>query len=159
MTQQYLVRQMSQLLSDLNAVARDHGVALEVVHLRREAETTPPSALTSIVTRALGLAERLCWDSLDGGRRRILRAGLIFARSCGSSQCARGCSKTVRGDSRALPISCVSSIPAAGAPLEPRRPQALCSFLRDTSAPMHSAPHTPVSRQDAGRDYDMARND
>lgn len=67
MTQQYLVRQMSQLLSDLNAVARDHGVALEVVHLRREAETTPPSALTSIVTRALGVAERLCWDSLDRG--------------------------------------------------------------------------------------------
>ena len=35
--------------------------------LRQAAETQPITALGSVTIRALALAERLCWDSLDRG--------------------------------------------------------------------------------------------
>jgi hypothetical protein len=66
MTQQYLAGELSLRLARLQAVA-NQGSVREVAHLRREVETGPLTALTSVVIRALALTDGLCWDSLDRG--------------------------------------------------------------------------------------------
>ncbi len=54
-------------LGELQAVATDQECAREVARLRYEAERVPLAALGSVVVRALGLADHLCWDSLGCG--------------------------------------------------------------------------------------------
>ncbi len=67
MTRQYLAGELSLRLAQLQAVARDQNRAREVGRLRYEAETRPLGELGSVVVRALGVADRLCWDSLGCG--------------------------------------------------------------------------------------------
>jgi hypothetical protein len=73
-TQQYVAGELSLRLGELQAVATDHERAREVARLRYEAERVPRAALGSVVVRALGLADRFCWDSLECGD------ALIFSR-------------------------------------------------------------------------------
>ena len=67
MTQQYVVGELSARLGELQAVATDQECAREVARLRYEAERVPRAALGSVVVRALGLGDRLCWESLQCG--------------------------------------------------------------------------------------------
>jgi hypothetical protein len=66
MTQQYLSGELSVLLARLQATVGDASAG-EVARLRYEAETVPRPALGSVVVRALGLTESLCWNSLTQG--------------------------------------------------------------------------------------------
>ena len=65
-SRQYVAGELSLRLGQLQAVATEEGVG-EVARLRYEAETVPLAALGSVVIRALGLADCLCWDSLGCG--------------------------------------------------------------------------------------------
>ncbi len=67
MTQHYVAGELSLRLGELQAVATDQERAREVARLRYEAETVPLATLGSVVVRALGLADRLCWNSLGCG--------------------------------------------------------------------------------------------
>jgi hypothetical protein len=67
MTQQYLAGQLSLLLADLQAVTATEAARHHASFLRHAAETEPIPALGSVILRALGLADNLCWDSLDRG--------------------------------------------------------------------------------------------
>jgi hypothetical protein len=67
MTQHYVAGELSLRLGELQAVATDQEGAREVARLRYEAETVPLATLGSVVVRALGLADRLCWNSLGCG--------------------------------------------------------------------------------------------
>jgi hypothetical protein len=67
MTQQYVAGELSLRLGELQAVATDQEHACEIARLRYEAERAPHAALGSVVVRALGLANRFCWDSLECG--------------------------------------------------------------------------------------------
>ena len=67
MTQQYLTGEMSMRLAQLQAVAIDQGFACAITYLRREAETSRPSALGEVLARTLELTDGLCWDSLSRG--------------------------------------------------------------------------------------------
>lgn len=67
MTRQYIVGELSVRLGQLQAAAGDRERAREVGRLRYEAEMLPPAHLGSVVVRAVGMADRLCWDSLDCG--------------------------------------------------------------------------------------------
>lgn len=67
MTQQYLAGELSLLLAQLRSVATDEGSAHDVAVLRREAETLPPTALASVASRAISLADRICWESIARG--------------------------------------------------------------------------------------------
>lgn len=67
MTQQYLAGELSLLLAQLRSVATDEGSAQDVFALRREAETLPPTWLSSVTTRAIALADRICWESIARG--------------------------------------------------------------------------------------------
>jgi hypothetical protein len=64
MTQRYLVGELSLLLEELQVTTADQGPARELARLRREAETWPMAALSSVAARALVVSEELCWDSL-----------------------------------------------------------------------------------------------
>src|SRR5712692_4515361 len=67
MTQRYVAGELSLRLWELQVVATDQECAREVGRLRNEAERVPVAALGPVVVRALRLADRLCWDSLEGG--------------------------------------------------------------------------------------------
>jgi hypothetical protein len=67
MTQQYVSGELSLLLAQLRAVAISEALARDVATLRREAETLPRTALVSVTTRALTVADRMCWDSVSRG--------------------------------------------------------------------------------------------
>jgi hypothetical protein len=67
MTQQYIAGESSLRLGELQAVTTDQERVREVGRLRYEAETVPLAKLGSVVVRALGVADGLCWDSLGCG--------------------------------------------------------------------------------------------
>lgn len=67
MTEQYVAGELSLLLAQLLAAARSESAVQDLTGLRREAETMPTSALTSVLVRAMTLADRMCWESLDRG--------------------------------------------------------------------------------------------
>jgi hypothetical protein len=67
MTQDYLVGEMSICLQRLEAAAAEREAAADVVRLRRQVETSPPSSLAVEAARALAVADGLCWDSLTRG--------------------------------------------------------------------------------------------
>ncbi len=66
MTQEYLIGELSVRLGQLQAAAQ-HAASRDVADLRREVETRPAAWLAAEVTRALALADQLCWDSLSDG--------------------------------------------------------------------------------------------
>jgi hypothetical protein len=65
MTQEYLIGEVSVRLEQLQAATAKSQVA--VARLRREVETKPVTSLATTVTRALALADGMCWDSLSRG--------------------------------------------------------------------------------------------
>jgi hypothetical protein len=67
MTQDYLVGEMSVCLQHLEAVTTEQEAAADVVRLRRQVETSPPSSLAAEATLALAVADGFCWDSLTRG--------------------------------------------------------------------------------------------
>jgi hypothetical protein len=71
MTQQYLAGELSLLLGDLQAVAINGASARELARLRRQAETGPLPALSSVAVRALVVTDDLCWDSLTRADGRL----------------------------------------------------------------------------------------
>jgi hypothetical protein len=66
MTQHYLAGELSMLLARLQAATNQASVR-DIAHLRHEVETGPLAVLTSVMARALELANDLCWDSLERG--------------------------------------------------------------------------------------------
>lgn len=89
MTQQYIAGELSLRLGQLQAVATDQERARELARLRYEAETAPPS-LGSVAVRALGLADRVCWDSLGcGDALAFSRQAAICAELWEFGICAR----------------------------------------------------------------------
>ncbi len=99
MTQQYVAGELSLRLGQLQAVAPDQERAREVARLRYEAETVPRAALGSVVVRALGLADRLCWDSLGcGDALAFSRQAAICAELWEFGVCARLCAEDVEFD-------------------------------------------------------------
>jgi hypothetical protein len=66
-TQDYLVGEMSICLQRLEAATAERDAAADVVRLRRQVETSPPSSLAAEAARALAVADGLCWDSLARG--------------------------------------------------------------------------------------------
>lgn len=67
MTQQYLTGELSLLLGQLQSAMTRKTPMEEVAQLRRQAETGPGSALSSIAASALEVGDRICWDSLTRG--------------------------------------------------------------------------------------------
>jgi hypothetical protein len=66
MTQEYLIGEVSVRLEQLQAATAKSQVQ-DVARLRREVETKPVTSLATTVTRALALADGMCWDSLSRG--------------------------------------------------------------------------------------------
>lgn len=69
MTSDYLIGEMSVLLEKLTAVTRSNA-ARDVANLRYRVETEPATWLGAEMTRALALADQVCWDSLSRGDAR-----------------------------------------------------------------------------------------
>lgn len=67
MTQDYLVGEMSIWLQRLEAATAEREAVADVVRLRRQVETSPPSSLAAEAARALAVADGVCWDSLTRG--------------------------------------------------------------------------------------------
>lgn len=67
MTQQYLAGELSVLLERVQAAATTETAGRDAWALRQAAETGPVQALGCVTVRALALAERLCWESLNHG--------------------------------------------------------------------------------------------
>ena len=67
MTQQYLAGELSVLLERVQAVTTTEAAGREAWSLRVAAETGPIQRLGCVTVRALGLIDRLCWDSLNRG--------------------------------------------------------------------------------------------
>ena len=67
MTQQYLAGELSVLLERVQAVTTTEAAGQEAWSLRVAAETGPIQRLGCVTVRALGLIDRLCWDSLNRG--------------------------------------------------------------------------------------------
>jgi len=67
MTQQYLAGELSVLLERMQTVTTTEAAGRDASTLRQAAETEPVQALGWVTVRALTLADRLCWDSLDLG--------------------------------------------------------------------------------------------
>ena len=66
-TQQYLVGELSLLLSNVAAVAATDADVEEALGLRRRAETSAPEDLAAVAASALCLTDVLCVRSLSRG--------------------------------------------------------------------------------------------
>jgi hypothetical protein len=66
MTQDYLVGELSVYLQQLEATAA-HEAVVDVTRLRELVEVSSPSGLAAAATRALAVADGICWDSLARG--------------------------------------------------------------------------------------------
>jgi len=65
-TVQHLIGELSVRLEQLQAAA-GHDRARDVASLRYQVETQPVDWLAAGTSRALALADQLCWDSLSRG--------------------------------------------------------------------------------------------
>jgi hypothetical protein len=97
MTQDYVAGELSVRLEQLQSVAPQQGAA-RVAQLRRDVESCPLSWLTAAITRALALAEGLCWDSLSQGD---IAAFARQASICADLQQFGICSRLLADDPRA----------------------------------------------------------
>jgi hypothetical protein len=68
-TPEYLTGELSVLLEKLLAVTRT-AAARDVATLRYQVETQPPAWLAAEMSRALALADQVCWDSISRGDAR-----------------------------------------------------------------------------------------
>jgi hypothetical protein len=68
-TREYLTGELSVLLEKLLAVTRTPA-ARDVANLRYQVETESAAWLAAEMSRALALADQVCWDSLSGGDAR-----------------------------------------------------------------------------------------
>jgi hypothetical protein len=68
-TSEYLTGELSVLLEKLTAVTRT-AAARDVADLRHQVENEPTTWLGAEITRALSLADQVCWDSLSRGDAR-----------------------------------------------------------------------------------------
>ncbi len=66
MTRQYLIGELSVRLEQLQATVGP-AAACDVARLRAKVEASPPAGLGWATTRAMALADGLCWDSLSRG--------------------------------------------------------------------------------------------
>jgi hypothetical protein len=66
MTSQYLAGELSVRLERLQEVT-SAGRAAQVARLRHRVESCPLPWLTEAVSRALDIADNVCWDSLSQG--------------------------------------------------------------------------------------------
>jgi hypothetical protein len=66
MTQQYIIGELSVRLEQLQAAMAPEA-ARDVARLRHQVETGTPAALAVAASRALALADGLCWESLSQG--------------------------------------------------------------------------------------------
>ena len=66
MTQDYLIGEVSICLQRLEAAAGDEAVN-DIARLMYEVEAGPPTVLTAVLTRALAVADGMCWASLERG--------------------------------------------------------------------------------------------
>jgi hypothetical protein len=64
-TVQYLIGELSVRLEQLQAAAGQ--AARDIASLRSQVETGPVTWLAAGTSRALALADQLCWDSLSRG--------------------------------------------------------------------------------------------
>ena len=88
MTQQYLAGELSLLLEQLRAAMTNEASVVEVAQLRRRAETGPRSALTSVVVRALEVADCVCRGSLIRGDAAFIRQAAVCAELWEFGVCA-----------------------------------------------------------------------
>ncbi len=89
MTQEYLIGELSVRLGQLQAAAQ-HAASHEVANLRDEVESRSADRLAAEVTKALALADRLCWYSLsDGDAAAFSRQAAIGADLRLFGTCAR----------------------------------------------------------------------
>jgi hypothetical protein len=65
-TVQYLIGELSVRLEQLQAAA-GQAAARDIASLRSQVETGPVTWLAAGTSRALALADQLCWDSLSRG--------------------------------------------------------------------------------------------
>lgn len=104
MTQQYIAGELSLRLGQLQTMATDEERARAVARLRYEAETVPLAALGSVMVRALGLAECLCWDSLRcGDALTFSRQAAIWVQLWEFGICARLLEENVEFDGETEP--------------------------------------------------------
>jgi hypothetical protein len=66
MTQQYIVGELSELISLLEPV-RGEPLARTVHALRRQVECSPVAALAPLAAEAMTIADMVCWVSLEQG--------------------------------------------------------------------------------------------
>lgn len=79
MTSQYLVGELSVRLERLQAVTSP-GRAVQVAQLRHRVESCPLTWLGEGVSRALDIAENVCWESLSRGDAELFaRQALVSA--------------------------------------------------------------------------------
>ena len=80
MTRDYQIGELSILLEQLGAAA-PAGASAEVVCLRHQVEAGPLVGLASATTRAMAVADTLCWASLSQGDVAAFnRQALVAAR-------------------------------------------------------------------------------
>jgi hypothetical protein len=65
-TVQYLIGELSARLGQLQSTVGP-APARDIVSLREQVETGPVTRLAAATSRALALADQLCWDSLSRG--------------------------------------------------------------------------------------------
>ena len=79
-TQQYLIGELSLLLSNVAAVATNDADVEEALRLRRRAETSAPEDLTAVAVSALRLTDVLCFMSLSRGDTTAFTAQVEVSR-------------------------------------------------------------------------------
>jgi hypothetical protein len=68
MTQQYIVGQLSSLLSELESARGEWPTAVR--DLRRDVESSPLTRLPELARKALNLIDMICWADLEDGDMR-----------------------------------------------------------------------------------------
>jgi hypothetical protein len=79
-TQQYLIGELSLLLSNVAAVATTDATVEEALRLRRRAETSAPEDLRAVAASALCLTDVLCVMSLSRGDTTAFTAQVEVSR-------------------------------------------------------------------------------
>ena len=88
-TQQYLIGELSVRLEQLQSTTTP-SAAREVTRLRYQVEAGPPAGLTWAASRALALADGLCWESLSrGDTAAFARQAAVSAELRHFGVCAR----------------------------------------------------------------------
>jgi hypothetical protein len=80
MTAQYLCGEIGTRLEQLETLTPAFPLYASVHRLRLEAETTPPTALPAVTTRAFEVADDICWHALVAGEvNRFIEVAALAA--------------------------------------------------------------------------------